>query len=143
MKIHVSSRDAVNDTIKSLNGSVSVISITDPNSRPVELKCNEQFVLRQQFHDLDRIHSKPKEFTYFSCCHAREIVDFVLYHMSDNIVVHCEAGVSRSPAIAAAISQYFCIPTWSLFRRYIPNLMVFTILMNEFGFLGVIRNEND
>jgi len=134
MKIHVSSRDAVNGIIRSLDGSVSVISITDPDSNPVELECNEQFVLRQQFHDLDRIYPQLKGVIYFSCCHARAIVDFVLHHMSDNIVVHCEAGVARSPAVAAAISQYFCIPTWLLFRRYMPNLMVFTILMNEFGF---------
>lgn len=132
MLVHVSSRDRVNNVLKTCVGSVSVISITDPDSDPAQLECDEQFILRQQFHDLDRIHPKLTEVTYFSDLHAEEIVDFVLFHRSDNIVVHCEAGVSRSPAIAAAISQHFGIPAWSLFRQYAPNLMVFAILMNEF-----------
>jgi len=135
MLIHVSSRDRVNDVIKTCSGSMSVISITDPGEPLPHLECNEQFVLRLQFHDLDRIHPKLNEVTYFSHRHAREIVDFVLCHMSDNIVVHCEVGVSRSPAIAAAISQFFGMPPWSWFRQYVPNMMVFAILMNEFGFV--------
>src|SRR5438046_662473 len=45
----------------------------------------------------------------FSALHADEILDFVLVHVKsiEGLLVHCELGISRSPAVAAALTHIF------------------------------------
>lgn len=141
MKIHVSNRKEVSDLIHTLSitrasESICVISITDPEEPQATIECNERNILRQQFHDLDRVYSQLTEVTYFSPWHAIAIVNFLRHNFNrDHIIIHCEAGISRSPAIAAAICHHLRLPNaWELFRGpYMPNLMVFTILRSELG----------
>lgn len=136
MKIHVSSRNRVNEVVKSCVGSVCIVSITDPGEEPVAIGYGEVPVLRLQFHDYDRIIPGMKDVCYFTSDRAFEIVQFIKRHMSDNVVIHCEVGISRSPAIAAAISHHFVVGSWwEWFKNYIPNFMVFTLMMNELGFV--------
>jgi len=135
MKIYVSSRRGVNDLINRLSGSICVISITDPDEPTAVIERDERDILRQQFHDLDRFHSQLKEVTYFSHSHAAIIATFVHKNLQkDNMVIHCEAGISRSPAIAAAICNHLNLPGWwKFFHKCMPNLMVLTILRSELG----------
>ena len=138
MEIHVTNREGIDNLIKSLSDSVCVISITDPDSNSVVLDLHEADILRLEFHDLDRTHSSLSEVTYFSKSLARQIVNFVLCNSSSHtkqLIVHCEAGVSRSPAVAMAISSYFnTTKIWELCRTCAPNMMVFAILRMEFRF---------
>ncbi len=42
-------------------------------------------------------------------CHAEMIVEFMDAHIanSDRLIIHCAAGVSRSPGVAVGLSRYF------------------------------------
>lgn len=99
-----------------------------------ETNCKK--VLRLAFHDID-----PKSTTDF--CHAKEdqlfnekranlIIDFVeeVKDDIDMLVVHCEAGLSRSPAIAAAISKVIFGDDAAFFKvPYVPNMYVYRIML--------------
>lgn len=65
-----------------------------------------------------------------------KIVDFV-YKIKDTVdqmIVHCEAGVSRSSAVAAAIAQYFFNNGNNYFNNslYIPNKLVYKLTLKAF-----------
>ena len=45
------------------------------------------------------------------------------------LIVHCAAGVSRSPAVAAAISQYLYGDNGNFFETQVPNKYVYEVLL--------------
>ena len=69
--------------------------------------------------------------------HANTIVSFIksLNDNVDELIVHCEAGVSRSAAVAAAISfsingddaEFFKFP-------FFPNRHCYRLMLEAFGF---------
>jgi len=74
-------------------------------------------VLRIKCHDVDyneageitaqRGFSDYDEIIKFNENMAVDIINFVSEHAPKNIVVHCDAGLSRSPAVAMALSEIF------------------------------------
>lgn len=56
----------------------------------------------------------------------------------DQIIVHCDAGYSRSPAVAAAIAKAMGESDEMYFsgREYCPNRHVYRTLLNEFAKRG-------
>ena len=69
---------------------------------------------------------------------ARKILDFVFAHKDevDLIVVHCGAGISRSAAVAAALSKILNGDDMWVFEnpRYCPNNHVYRSILNaHFG----------
>ncbi|KKN91184.1 hypothetical protein LCGC14_0220500 [marine sediment metagenome] len=135
VQVHVSNRNEIVDLIADLDGTIAIISVTDPDEPTAFLGSYENrndFVLRLQFHDLDKIWPQLKEVTYFDNIMAASIIQFVHKNKHVNhIIVHCEAGVSRSPAIAAVICEHFDIQH-TFFKRYQPNKMVFSVLKTMF-----------
>ncbi len=65
-------------------------------------------VLRLRFDDVDDPEQALEGCQPFGDQHARQIVHFVLSHRHEigGIVVHCHAGVSRSAAVAACLSEW-------------------------------------
>ncbi len=63
--------------------------------------------------------------------HARAIWHFVEEHRAEieRVVVHCDAGLSRSPAVAAAISRCMDGDDAEFFARYRPNMRVYRTLL--------------
>lgn len=67
----------------------------------------------------------------FNLEHARKILDFVLQYHEYPIVINCEAGYSRSPAVAKFVldyikqenSEHIVYPTYS------PNPLVYDTLV--------------
>jgi predicted protein tyrosine phosphatase len=120
----------------------AAISIsTYPDEFPKLNKCQRVGLLQLAFADLDeldrwaeegwdRLQDTDPEYKVFQYSQAQEIWNFVA-SVKDKIktlLVHCEAGVSRSPAIAAAISEVILgrpckVPGSS------PNLRVYAKLM--------------
>ena len=136
MKILVSNRQWITDfsTIPDLAPHI-IISITDPGTLPAIIRPNFQNkgTLRLEFEDIDA--EEPEAMTE---AHAEAIAKFVNEHKDsvDMIVVHCEAGVSRSAGVAAAIGlvlngddkQFFTNP------RFCPNMWCYRLVLDAFGF---------
>lgn len=123
-----------------------IISIYSPPDAPAEVKKNEHTldVLQLGFHDLDqepgptyrKVYGEPVLFTEEM---AKTIASFVAerYERIEAIIVHCDAGHSRSPAIAAALAYRYNEHRQSqlYFKLKSPNRMVYRTL------LGVLMDE--
>jgi len=84
----------------------AVISISGLN--PAVLKDGWHSVLRLEFDDIDT----PEEpYIFFSDSHANQIIDFVEEvqrgHEVEGILIHCQAGISRSAAVAKWIAEKY------------------------------------
>lgn len=116
-----------------------IISITDPdretNHFNEDAKNNIKSILRLQFFDVDS--PDPGTITEDD---AKRIADFAFYWKDkvDTIIVHCEAGQSRSAGAAAAILKAFTGHDEQIFDnpKYTPNRTVYrsvlTCLMDFF-----------
>jgi predicted protein tyrosine phosphatase len=81
------------------------ISITDPNTPPVNLSPKFADVLRLSFSDIAEPSPLPFH-VLFAPEHAQAILEFIdRWPHVDRIVVHCVGGLSRSPAVALAIAD--------------------------------------
>jgi predicted protein tyrosine phosphatase len=78
------------------------ISIADPDADPARLSANFAAVLRLNFTDITE-QQDPSD-VLFSEEHARAIRDFIdTWSDATRIVVHCHAGLSRSPGVALGL----------------------------------------
>ena len=110
------------------------ISVTDPNDSLANLPFSQnpscKGVLRLSFHDVD----SEKNGTIFTREQARQILDFVNDHLHEIelIVIHCEAGISRSAGIAASLSSIYLNHDSGFFKTHIPNMHVFRQILWEY-----------
>jgi predicted protein tyrosine phosphatase len=78
------------------------ISIADPDADPAQLSNDFTAVLRLSFTDIIE-QGEPSD-VLFSEDHARTIREFIdAWPDATRIVVHCHAGVSRSPGVALGL----------------------------------------
>lgn len=107
----------------------AAISISsDPEFFATLQEENRMGLLQLCFLDVNSINPSS-----FKADQANQIIDFTFYMLPriECLLVHCEAGVSRSPAIAAAIS----VMLWGentdriYFKNYTPNTFVYTKLL--------------
>ena len=70
----------------------------------------------------------------FSDKNAQEILDFVQYNRVDIdlIVIHCEAGISRSAGVAGALSLIYNGSDEYYFKKYLPNMFVYRKILNMY-----------
>ena len=78
--------------------------------------------------------------------HVQQILDFVKEHWDkiDGLLVHCDAGLSRSPAVAAAIAKIFIGEgeDQPYFQRYWPNYLVYKMILEaHFGSIVTLQLE--
>lgn len=125
-----------------------IISITAPTSkdttREATIHTTEKTkgVLRMFFHDvypmnlpdwkIKEVYGNP---LLFNDKYAKEIYDFVKKHEKEVecIIVHCEAGHSRSPGVAAALCSLFKECDENEFydqSKYRLNMLVYSTLWN-------------
>jgi predicted protein tyrosine phosphatase len=95
------------------------ISIRSPGQEPAKLSEDFLAVLRLYFSDLAGVEEPYlDDEAPLSVEDADRIVAFVAEHhaTAQSIVIHCEGGVSRSVAVALAISRsffgYWAFPSW-------------------------------
>ena len=80
------------------------ISISDPDALPAELSSRFAAVLRLNFDDVTE-RGEPSDIL-FAEDHAREIRKFLdSWPRAARVMVHCNAGVSRSPGVALGLSD--------------------------------------
>lgn len=78
------------------------ISIADPDAEPAQLSSGFAAVLRLHFTDIIE-QGEPSD-VLFSEDHVRAIREFIdAWPDATRIVVHCHAGVSRSPGVALGL----------------------------------------
>ncbi|MDR2568741.1 MAG: hypothetical protein LBD23_00405 [Oscillospiraceae bacterium] len=113
----------------------AIISITDPES--LENSFEDQAwikgILRLEFDDVEDNESVDRErYIHMNEEQAEQIVDFAYKHYNDvkRFLIHCEAGASRSAAVAVALSEHFEKHDNNIWndRRYFPNNHVYSLL---------------
>jgi predicted protein tyrosine phosphatase len=107
-----------------------VISISEPRAPLARYPDSPHRLgmLRLSFHDAS-IELPDREM--FSTQHARQIIEFVRDQRDGAklIVCQCEAGISRSAAVAAALSHWLCGDGAIFFHHYSPNRLVYARLL--------------
>jgi rhodanese-related sulfurtransferase len=115
------------------------ISIRTPGAEPADLSPNFREVLRLYFHDLGGFPEPwPADAEQLTAEQAESIVQFALRHrQAQRLIVHCEAGISRSVAVALALSTelagYWAFPRWYTPEwrgdRFVHNRYVFDLVV--------------
>lgn len=105
------------------------ISITDPTTRLASLKGGYADVLRFAFHDLEQdaigLATDVGKVRLMDVLDAQAIVAFAVQHAdADVLVVHCEAGISRSRSVAEAL--------FDAFGRRAPNQYIYRLVLDAF-----------
>ena len=115
-----------------------IISITDLDSDKVLFAKNEQIkgVIRLSFDDVD-----ANSFGSMTCDDADRIVAFCLKWLpKTDLIVHCEAGVSRSAGVCAAIMKWYEGSDTMIFNNpyFRPNMHCYRKVLNAF-----VKNERN
>lgn len=104
---------------------MACISITSPGKPDAVLKSGWGALLRIAFHDIgpDALGQKP-----FSREQAHQLREFIHQLAPDiaHLVVHCHAGLSRSPAVARYVAKHYKLAFPANCRTY--NRWVFQLL---------------
>jgi predicted protein tyrosine phosphatase len=134
MEIFVYSRSAL-DAARPHEVPHVVISITSSPDDVARLRANQACcgVLRLSFPDADAPSERFSEGELFSRAHAVQIWAFVDQHRShvERVLVHCDAGISRSSAVAAALARVLNGDDAEFFGgRYRPNMRVYRTLLD-------------
>ncbi|MDP9278997.1 MAG: hypothetical protein M3P00_06205 [Gemmatimonadota bacterium] len=83
-------------------GKEICISISDPDASPARISSRFAAVLRLNFDDVIE-RGEPSDIL-FAGDHAREIRKFLdAWPKAERVMVHCNAGVSRSPGVALGL----------------------------------------
>ena len=102
-----------NKTIRNLElkGSKAIlIRILEPsylkNGIPYEIKNLDEYynVLELYFDDI-LVPKLQRKFVFFSIEMAKKLNQFILDNDFDEIAIHCNAGISRSPAIGLCVAK--------------------------------------
>jgi len=113
-----------------------IVSITSSESDQARLPPSPhcRALLRLSFADADATSESIPEHALFSRKHARAIWGLLEEHMPyiERFIVHCDAGMCRSPAVAAAISKVVTGDDAEYFRRYRPNMRVYRTMLETY-----------
>ena len=146
--VEVFSRDQIANNVNDFRGprGLSIICINDNHSPhhpfsiefdAINLKFdNPDDLLSVTFDDVDLDSSFPKAVLLDNAV-AQQIVEFAFNHREQilsktkSVWVSCRGGVSRSPAVAAAILTICGADDWSIFNngKYSPNRYVYEKLL--------------
>jgi len=125
----------------------AIISITNTYDEIVSIKYSNYIkdILRLTFLDEDDVSYQKKKndkYRLFNTADALRILNFVdsLKDRIEVLYIHCNAGFSRSPAVAAALCDIYNIESninW--FFNYSPNIFVYRKLLNTYHFRDEIK----
>lgn len=122
---------AKKETFRHSAPSTAIISITDIYKEPNLFQHTDwlKFVFRFQFDDVE-----IKEKNSITPEQANKIAEAVreVEGKVDRIIVHCEAGISRSSGVAAAIMKYLFNDDMAIFNngKYTPNMTCYRMVLN-------------
>lgn len=136
MKIRVMSEQMIREY--NCDVTHAIISIRSPSAigkgKPVTLPKNKKRhdVLYLVFHDVDDSSRFAGLYDRFEESDAQKICKFVEKNiLVDTLICQCEAGISRSAGVAAAISKHLYGEDSFFFKNYLPNRRVYRMLLEE------------
>ena len=136
MKIIVLSQMVIEKLYPELSES-AVISITSSSGTPAKIEetKNLKEILFLKFDDLSKKTDElEKKYIYFNEELAAQILAFAEKHKDTLVVCQCEAGISRSAGVAAALANIYNASDKFYFTRYVPNSLVYSeILKLHYG----------
>ena len=110
-----------------------VISISGENDNETLVPPNQyrNAILHLKFDDVSDIDGR---YLFFTREQASEILDFVNKYVVrvQLIIVQCHAGLSRSVAVASALSKIINYTDDKIFTKGIPNMFVYTTILDTF-----------
>lgn len=111
---------------------VSITSHVDDQAR-LPINAHTAGILRLSFVDRDAPDPAHPDDRLFEIEDARAIWSLLRSHPDvSRLVVHCDAGLCRSPAVGAAVAKALTGDDEAYFRRYRPNLRVYRKLLEAF-----------
>jgi predicted protein tyrosine phosphatase len=134
MDFFVYSRKAI-EQLRPPEVSHIIISITSRREDVAVLRANDHClgILRLTFLDAEESSEPMLGAELFSLDQAKEIWTFVERHQEDvqRILVHCDMGISRSSAVAAALALTLNGngDEFLLGDQYVPNTLVYRLLL--------------
>lgn len=114
------------------DSGMAVISICSRNDVHPQLSPKFGACCKLKFDDWD-VPPMGLCVTLFDEKMAAEILDFMDFLVAadtfDELVVHCDAGISRSPGVAVALNEiYNCVkiipPPWRLYNRLVYRTLL-------------------
>ena len=139
-------KEAKKFSCESHDFKTAIISITDTDKADVIFEKNEingiRAVLRLKFDDVERDYKNEHCITKED---AENIVKFVNKNKNkvDKFIVHCEAGVSRSAGVGAAIMKALNGDDWDVFKNPLkcPNMKCYRTVLNAFADAGYFDED--
>ena len=151
MNIDVMSRNnAIKHCYQRHKNPTVIVSISDPNmiytsapfisnDKSISSVVNVKAILRLCFSDADRpgldVYGKnANESDLMSDKDANRVVEFILKHIDCDLIVHCDAGISRSAGVAAAIMKAVNGDDSPIFDsgKYRPNMWCYRKVLTAF-----------
>ena len=139
-------KEAKKFSCESHDFKTAIISITDTDKADVIFEKNEvngiRAVLRLKFDDVERDYKNEHCITKED---AESIVKFVNKNKNkvDKFIVQCEAGVSRSAGVGAAIMKALNGDDWDVFKNPLkcPNMKCYRTVLNAFVDAGYFDED--
>ena len=127
-RVEFISRWMAEDMIPYEHQKASIISINSDNKLATlaDTWLHKHYVV---FEDIDApVTYKGRELLFFNEEQARSIIDFVeaIADETDNMFVHCDAGVSRSAAVAKYIADVYGLhfnDQYSIYNRHVYSTL--------------------
>lgn len=126
-KVNYISRNMAEKIEPKIDDKASIISI---NSDDNLAKLNDGWInkLFIVFGDIDKEYPEYPNIKLFDKKQACEIIRFIekVYDNSEFLIVHCDAGVSRSAAVAKFIAELYNLPfnhNYPLYNKHIYRLL--------------------
>ena len=113
--------------------AISIVS--DVGGNPILSEDNRVGLLNMVFEDIEFIGPSTSPEMLFDESKAQQILDFAaeVWPKIECLLVHCHAGMSRSPAVAAALEHIYhgrgSDNCW--FERKTPNMLVYRTILNK------------
>lgn len=112
---------------------ISIKTRTDPSDPYIKFTDNNNVkeILFMRFNDAE--NEIEGGITYEEAAKVAKFIRHIARDRDDvqTLIVHCDAGESRSAGVAAAIAKKYFDNDESYFKRYTPNMRCYSLVLSE------------